>query len=89
MTYLWKYVFAVKQKEVNLKIFSMITGIYEAKTLVKHICFCCKCRSIVQYIIQIKTGIMKHVNMSVKNDIRTKNIIIQILAQVFVRMIII
>ena len=35
--------------------------------------------SIVQHVIQIKNGILKHVNVSVKN-------IVRILAHIFVRM---
>ena len=41
--------------------------------------------SIVQHVIQIKNRIMKHVNVNVKIIINTKNIIVGILAHVFVR----
>ena len=34
-----------KTKDVNLKVFNMITKINEAKTLVKHISCDCKCKS--------------------------------------------
>ena len=42
--------------------------------------------SIVQLAIQIKNGIMKHVNVSVEIILHTKKIIVGILAHVFVRM---
>ena len=41
--------------------------------------------SIVQLAIQIKNGIMKHGNVSVKIIIHTKNIIVEILAHVSVK----
>ena len=43
--------------------------------------------SIVQLAIQIKNGIMKHVNVSVKIVVHVKKITVGILAHVFVRMI--
>ena len=42
--------------------------------------------SIVQHVIQIKYGIMKHVKVSVKNIVHAEKILIGILAHVFVRM---
>ena len=41
--------------------------------------------SIVQNVIEIKSGIMKHVNVHIKIIIRAKKIIAAILAHVFVR----
>ena len=41
--------------------------------------------SIVQYVIQIKNGIIKHVNVNIKIIISEKKIIAGILAHVFVR----
>ena len=41
----------------------------------------------IQDVIQIKNGIMKHVNVSVKIIVQEKQIIVGILAHVFVRMI--
>ena len=41
--------------------------------------------SIVQYVVQIKNGIIMHVNMNVKIIVHTKKIIAGILAHVFVR----
>ena len=43
--------------------------------------------SIVQHVIQIKNGIVKHVNGNVKIIISVKNIIVGILAHVFVRIV--
>ena len=42
--------------------------------------------SIVQYVIQIKNGILKYVNVNVKIIVCSKKIIVGILAYVFVRM---
>ena len=41
--------------------------------------------SIVQHVIQIKNGIIKHVNVNVKIIIRVKNFLVGILAHVFVK----
>ena len=41
--------------------------------------------SIVQYVIQIKNGIIKHVNVNIKIIISAKKIIAGILAHAFVR----
>ena len=40
--------------------------------------------SIVQHVIEIKNGIIKHVNVNVKIVVRAKSIIVGILAHVFV-----
>ena len=40
---------------------------------------------IVQHVIQIKNGIIKYVNVNVKNIVRAKKIIVGILAHVFLR----
>ena len=42
MTYLQKYAFQIKQKDVNVKVFNMITRINEANTIIKHISCDCK-----------------------------------------------
>ena len=39
--------------------------------------------SIVQHVVQIKNGIIKHVNVDVKTNISAKKIIVGILAHVF------
>ena len=43
--------------------------------------------SIVQYVIQIKNEITKHVNVHVKVIVSAKKIIVGILAHVFVRIV--
>ena len=43
--------------------------------------------SIVRHIIKIKNGIIKYVNVNVKIIISAKKIIVEILAQVFVRIV--
>ena len=43
--------------------------------------------SVVQHVIQIKSGIMINVDVSVKSMTRARKIIIVILAQAFVRII--
>ena len=56
MTYLQKYAFRVKQKDINVKVFNMITNKNEAKTMVKHVP-CGNKNSTVQLANQIKNGI--------------------------------
>ena len=63
MTYLQKYVFRVKQKDVNVKVFkiyNMIKRINEVKTLAKYFSCNCKCKSIV-HSKKIVLGILAHV----------------------------
>ena len=64
MTYLQKYVFRVKQKDVNVKvkfkIYNMIKRINEVKTLTKYFSCNCKCKSIV-HSKKIVLGILAHV----------------------------
>ena len=43
--------------------------------------------SILHYVIEIKNGITKFVNVSVKTILRVGKIIVRILAHVFVRMV--
>ena len=43
--------------------------------------------SIVEHVIQIKKGIIKHVNVNVKIIVLLKKIIVVILAQVFARIV--
>ena len=43
MSYLQKYVFRKKKKDINVKVFNMITNKNEAKTMAKHISDDCKC----------------------------------------------
>ena len=59
----------------------MITTIDELKTIVKHISCDCKYKfNRANLIVQIRNGIMKHVNVSVKTIVLAKNIIVGILA---------
>ena len=50
----------------------MITNKNEAKTITKHISCDCKCKFNTQHVIQIKNGIIKHVNVNVKIIISAK-----------------
>ena len=51
----------------------MITTIDELKTIVKHISCDCKCKfNRANLIVQMKNGIMKHVNVSVKTIVLAK-----------------
>ena len=63
-----------KTKDINVEMFNLTTRINEAKS-----------NSIVQHVIQIKNGIMKHVNMSPKSITRARKVIDGILARVFVK----
>ena len=65
MTYLIKHVFQKKTEDLNLSVFNKITGINEWKTLTKHISCECKCKLIVKNVVQIKSGIMKNVDVRV------------------------
>ena len=44
MSYLQKYVFQKKTKDINVKVFNMITNKNEAKTMTKQISCDCKCK---------------------------------------------
>ena len=68
-----------KTKDVNVKVFNMITRINEAKTLVKHVYVIVNANSIVQLVIQIKNGIIVNVNMSWKNILCAKKVTVRIL----------
>ena len=76
-----------KTKDINVKTFNMITNTNEAKAMTEHISCDCKCKLNVQYVIQTKNGIIKHVNMNVKIIVHAKKIIVRILAHVFVRIV--
>ena len=69
-------------KYINLKSFNMITNKNGAKAMKEHISCDCKCKC-----IQIKNGIMKHVNGNVKFIVRAKNDYIWNLAHLFVRIV--
>ena len=63
----------------------MKTRINEVKTLTKRIHVIVNANSIVQHLIQIKNGIIININASVKSIVRPKQIIVQILGHVFVK----
>ena len=44
MSYLQKYVFRKNPKDINFKEFNMTSGKNEAKTMLRHISFDCKCK---------------------------------------------
>ena len=69
-------------KDVNVKVFNMVTRINEVTTLVKHILcdYSTTCNS-------IKSGIMINANVRVKTLLGAQKIIFGILAHVFVKMI--
>ena len=68
--------------KIDVKVFNMITNKNKAKT--KNLVIV-NVKSIVQHVIQIKNGIIKHVNVNVKMIINAKEIIVGILAYLFVR----
>ena len=43
--------------------------------------------SIVEYVVQIKKGIIKHVNVNVKIIVNAKKIVVGILAHLFMRIV--
>ena len=53
-------------KGINAKAFNMITNENEAKAMAKDISCNFKFKLMLQPVIQIKNGIIKHVNVSVK-----------------------
>ena len=74
-----------KTKDINIKLFNMITKINEDKTLIKHISCDWKSKLPSTTCNEIKNGMMKHINVSVKIIVRAKKIIVGILVHVFVR----
>ena len=74
-------------KDINFKAFNVITNENQAKVMTEHIHVIVNANSIVQYVIQIKNRIIKHVNVNVKIIVRTKKITVAILANVCVRIV--
>ena len=72
-------------KDINVKAFNMITNKNEAKQPQNIFHVIVNANSVVQHVIQIKNGIIKHVNVNVKCIVSAKKIIVGILAHVFVR----
>ena len=75
-----------KAKDINFKVFNVITNENEANTMTKrdfkfHVIL--NANSIVQQVIQIKNGIIKHVNVNVNFIVKAEKIIFGILAHVF------
>ena len=71
-----------KVKGIIVKVFNMIANKNEAKTMTKIFHVNVNANLIVQHVIQIKNGIIKHVNVNVKIIISAKRIIVGILAHV-------
>ena len=61
-------------KDITVKAFSMITNKDETKAMTEHIYVIVNTNSVVQFVIQNKNGIIKHVNVNVKIVISVKNI---------------
>ena len=64
----------------------MIIRIDESKRLTKHVSFKCKCRFDGKNAIQIKSGIAINIDVSVKNVMYVKKIILGILLLVIAKM---
>ena len=62
----------------------MITNKNEPKTMTNIFHVIVNANSIVQHVIQVKNGIMKHVNVNVKINVHARKIIAVILGHVFV-----
>ena len=74
-----------KAKDVDVEVFNMILYKNESKAMTRPISCNCKCKFNSKHIIQIKNGIMKHVNVNVKIVVHTKNTIAGILVHAFMR----
>ena len=59
-------------KDINVKVFKMITNKNEAKTMAKHVSCNSKWKFTVEIAIQIKNGIAKYVNVNVKIIVHRK-----------------
>ena len=74
-------------KDIYVKAFNMIANKNEAKPMTNIFPVIVNANSKVQHVIQIKNGIIKHINVNVKFIISAKKIIIGSLAHVFVRIV--
>ena len=74
-----------KAEDLNLTMFNMIAGINESKTLTKHYHVNVIVNLMEQNLIQISDGITINVNVSVKNTIHVKKIILGILLHVILK----
>ena len=70
-------------KNINGKVFNMITNKNEAKQWQDIFHIIVNANSIVKYIIQIKNGIMKHISVNIKIIVHAKKNIFGILAMYF------
>ena len=86
MTYLIKYVVQIKQKILNIHVFNMIPGKNESNILTKDISCECSCRFDEKNVIQINGGTSVNVDVSIKNVVYLKKIILGILVHVVVKM---
>ena len=85
MSYPQKYVFKWNQKIINDKAFNTIAKKNEAKAMTKNIFYVIlNANPLVQHVNQIRNGIMKHVNVSVKTIVNAQKIV-GILAHAIVR----
>ena len=80
MTYI-----CVPSKTKDVKVCNMVTRINEAKTLVKHISYDCKCKLNSTTFNPNQKGIMIRVNANVKTIAHAKKFIVGIPTRVFVR----
>ena len=74
-----------KNKRINVNVVNIITKTNDVKQWQNIFHLVVNANSIVQHVIQIKNGIMKHVNVSVKFIISAKKILVGILAHVSLR----
>ena len=86
MTYLIKYVVQIKQKILNIHVFNMIPGKNESNILTKDISCECTCRFDEKNVIQINGGTSVNADVSIKNVVYLKKIILGILVHVVVKM---
>ena len=63
-----------KTKDINVKVFNIITSKNKVKTMVKHISCSCKCKFISAICNQIKDGIIKHANLNSKFIVSAKTL---------------
>ena len=85
MCYLQKKYVPKETKDINLKAFNMIINKNEAKAMTEIFNVIVNANSIVEHVTQIKNGMIIHVNLNVKIIVHAKNIIVGILAHVFVK----
>ena len=74
-------------KDINVKAFNMITNKNEAKARQNLSHVIVNVNSVVQYVIQIKNRMIKHVSVNVKIIVCAKKCIVGSLAHVFVRIV--